>query len=47
MIKDHSFFGWIKIASMYGVRTNENIEWFLNMFIFCDVSLLPDLLQNA
>jgi hypothetical protein len=47
MIKDHSFFGWIKNAPMYGVHINENIEWFLNMCIFCDVSLLPNLLQNA
>jgi hypothetical protein len=32
---------------MYGVHTNEKIEKFVNMYIFCDISLLPNPLQNA
>jgi hypothetical protein len=32
---------------MYGVHTNEKIEQFVNMYIFCDVSSLPNPLQNA
>ncbi len=32
---------------MYGVHTNEKIEWFVDMYISCDVSLLPNPLQNA
>ncbi len=37
---------WIKNAPMYGMHTNEEIEQFVNMYIFCDVSLLPNPLQN-
>ncbi len=29
------------------MHTNEEIEWFVNMYIFCDISLLPNPLQNA
>ncbi len=43
---DHGLL-WIKDASMYGVHINEKIENFVNMFIFCDMSLLPNPLQNA
>jgi hypothetical protein len=43
---DHGLL-WIKNALMYGVHTNEEIERFVNMYISCDVSLLPNLLQNA
>jgi len=32
---------------MYGVHTNEEIEKFVDMCISCDVSLLPNPLQNA
>jgi hypothetical protein len=32
---------------MYGVQPNEEIEQFVNMHIFYDVSLLPNQLQNA
>jgi hypothetical protein len=32
---------------MYGMRTNEEIEKFVDMRISCDVSLLPNPLQNA
>ncbi len=32
---------------MYGKITNEEIEWFINMYIAYDVSLLPNPLQNA
>jgi hypothetical protein len=32
---------------MYGVHTNEEIEQFVNMYISCDVSLLPNPLQNV
>jgi hypothetical protein len=31
---------------MYGMRINEKIEHFVDMHIFCDVSLLPNALQN-
>ncbi len=29
------------------MHTNEEIEWFVNMYIFCDISLLLNPLQNA
>jgi hypothetical protein len=29
------------------VHTNKKIEWFVNMYISYDASLLPNLLQNA
>jgi hypothetical protein len=32
---------------MYWVHTNEKIEWFVNMYISCDILLLPNSLQNA
>jgi hypothetical protein len=32
---------------MYGMNTNEKIEWFINMYISYDVSLFPNSLQNA
>jgi hypothetical protein len=32
---------------MYGEHINEEIEWFINMYIACDVSLLPNPLQSA
>jgi len=32
---------------MYGMHTNEKIEKFIDMYISCDVSLLPNSLQNA
>jgi len=32
---------------MYGMHTNEKIEMFVDMYISCDVSLLPNSLQNA
>jgi hypothetical protein len=38
---------WIKNAPMYGVHINEEIEKFINMYISCDISLLPNPLQNA
>jgi hypothetical protein len=31
---------------MYGMHINEEIEWFVNMYIFCDVSLLSNPLHN-
>jgi len=38
----------IKNALMYEVHTNEEIEQFVDMFLFiCDVSLLSNPLQNA
>jgi hypothetical protein len=43
---DHGFL-WIKNAPMYGVHTNEKIEQFINTYISCDISLLPNPLQNA
>jgi hypothetical protein len=42
---DHGLL-WIKYVHMYRVCTNEEIEWFIDMYISCDVSLLPPL-QNA
>jgi hypothetical protein len=36
-----------KKCIIYGVHTNEKIEYFVNMYISCDVSLIPNLLQNA
>jgi len=38
---------WIKDVLMYGMHKNEEIEKFLNMYISCDVSLLPNPLQNV
>jgi hypothetical protein len=38
---DHGIL-WIKDALMYKVHTNEEIEWFLSMYIYCDISLLPN-----
>jgi len=32
---------------MYGVHTNEEIELFVDMYISCDVSLLPNPLQKT
>jgi hypothetical protein len=32
---------------MYGMHINEEIEKFINMYISCDVSLLPNPLENA
>jgi hypothetical protein len=32
---------------MYGVHTNEELEKFVDMYIHCDVLLLPNPLQNA
>jgi hypothetical protein len=32
---------------MYGIHINEEIEKFVDMYISCDVSLLPNPLQNA
>ncbi len=32
---------------MYGMHTNEEIERFVDMNIACDVSSLPNPLQNA
>jgi hypothetical protein len=32
---------------MYGVHTNEKIEVFVHMYIFCNLSLLSNLVQNA
>jgi hypothetical protein len=32
---------------VYGVHTNEEIEKFVNLYISCDVSFLPNPLQNA
>jgi hypothetical protein len=32
---------------MYGMHTNEEIERFVNIYISCDVSLLPNPLKNA
>jgi len=43
---DHGLL-WIKNAPMYVVHTNEEIEKFVNMYISCDVSLLPNPIQNA
>ncbi len=43
---DHGLL-WIKNAPMYGMHTNEEIEWFVNMYISCDVSFLPNPLKNA
>ncbi len=43
---DHGLL-WVKNALMYEVHTNEKIEWFINKFISCDISLLPNPLLNA
>jgi hypothetical protein len=43
---DHGLL-WIKNALVYGMHINEKIEWVVNMYISCDVSLLPNPLQNA
>jgi hypothetical protein len=43
---DHGLL-WIKNTLMYGMHTNEEIEKFVDMCISCDVSLLPNPLQNA
>jgi len=43
---DHGLL-WIKGAPMYEIHTNEEVEWFLNIYISCDVSLLLNPLQNA
>jgi hypothetical protein len=43
---DHGLL-WIKNAPMYGMHTNEEIEKFVDMYIFCDVLSSPNLLQNA
>jgi hypothetical protein len=32
---------------MCGEHINEEIEWFINMYIACDVTLVPNPLQNA
>jgi hypothetical protein len=32
---------------MYGMHTIEEIERFVNMYISCDVSFLPNPLKNA
>ncbi len=32
---------------MYGMHTNEEIEWIVNVYISYDVSLLPNRLQNS
>jgi hypothetical protein len=32
---------------MYGVNKNEKNEQFIDMYIYCDVSLLPNSIQNA
>ncbi len=37
---DHGLL-WIIYAPMYGVHTNEEIEWFI-VHIFYDVSLIPN-----
>jgi len=44
--QDHGLL-WIKNVPMYKMHTNEKIEQFINMHISCDVSLLPNPLQNA
>jgi len=38
---DHGLL-WINNAPMDGMHTNEKIERFVNMYISCDVSLLPN-----
>ncbi len=38
---------WIKNAPTYGVHTNEKIGKFIDTYISCDVSFLPNLLQNS
>ncbi len=43
---DHGFL-WIKDAPIYGINRNEKINFFVNKYISCDVSLLPITLQNA
>jgi hypothetical protein len=43
---DHGLL-WIKNAPMYGVHTNEEVEWFVNIYISCDISLLPNASKNA
>jgi hypothetical protein len=44
---DHGLL-WIKDAPIYGIiLKNEEIENFVDMYIGCDVSLLPITLQNA
>jgi hypothetical protein len=43
---DHGLL-WIKDVHVYGVRTNEENEWFVDMYISCNASLLPNPLQNA
>jgi hypothetical protein len=43
--RDHGFL-WIKNALVCGVHTNEEIEWFVNLHISCDLSLLSNPLQK-
>jgi hypothetical protein len=43
---DHGLL-WIKDAPMYKVHTNEKFKEVVNMYISCQVLLLPNLLQNA
>jgi hypothetical protein len=42
---DHGLL-WVKNVPMYGMQTNEKIEHFVDMYIFCDVSL-QNPLQSA
>ncbi len=36
-----------KGVPMYEMHTNEKVERVVNIYIFCDVLLLPNPLQNA
>jgi hypothetical protein len=38
---DHGLL-WITNAPMFGVHINEKNKQFINMYIFCNVSLLPN-----
>ncbi len=37
----------IKNTPMYRVNTNKEVEQFVHMYIFCDGSFSPNILQNV
>jgi hypothetical protein len=43
----HPTFGLMKNALIYVMQTNEKLEQFVNMYIFCDVSLFSNSLQKV
>jgi hypothetical protein len=37
----------LKNIPMYRVNTNKEVEWFVHMYISCDISFSSNLLQNV